>query len=262
MNSLVGIFFLFFLPIGLIAQEVDSTKIIELSLEDLMNVKIRSASHIDKLLKDVPSVVTTYSKEEIERMGANSLIDVLKYIPSIEVSMSPEGNYRAAFRGVRNDGEILILVNEIPINNPYNGRGIFDLPLTNIERIEVIRGPGSVIYGTNALMGVVNIYTTTDETSIIAFSGTNTTYGGGVNFGKKIGEETNLFFNVGYDYSKGANQYIEQDNSYKNDWSLTYMEKEALTNRWISNYFVTGGVANENYEITFSSMRALVRRFF
>ena len=84
----------------------DTVDVFDMSLEELMNVKVVSASKSTQKLSDAPSVISVVSRKEIQNMAVTSLIDVLKFMPAIEVSMSPTGFYRVSIRGERKKGNI------------------------------------------------------------------------------------------------------------------------------------------------------------
>jgi outer membrane receptor for ferrienterochelin and colicins len=115
-----------------------------------------------------PSVATVITAEDIQAQGADDLDQVLEKVPGLHVSRSPVG-YGPIYviRGIRGtelNPEVLVLVNGVPITVAYGGdRGVNwgGWPVENIARIEVIRGPGSALYGADAFSGVINIITKT-----------------------------------------------------------------------------------------------------
>jgi len=115
-----------------------------------------------------PSVASVITRDEIERMPANDLYDVLEGVPGIHVSRS---SYRLfpiiSIRGIHTDKnpQVLMLVNGVPMTQVFQGdRGFSShIPLASIQRIEIIRGPGSALYGADAFAGVINIITRTPD---------------------------------------------------------------------------------------------------
>jgi len=113
------------------------------------------------------AVATVITARDIEAMGATDLDQALESVPGLHVSMSNVAlNPIYEFRGIatKNNPEVLMLVNGIPITNVLWGeRGQIwgGMPLENVARIEVIRGPGSALYGADAFSGVINIITKT-----------------------------------------------------------------------------------------------------
>lgn len=145
------------------AEELDLT---ELSLEQLLEVKVTSASKYEQRASDAPSAVQVISREEIERHGWRTLSDALLTLPGIYVSNDRAYDYQGA-RGFLVNGDyntrFLLLV-----DGQRNNDNIYQQALTGsegwldmsvIERIEYIPGPGSAIYGSNAMFGVINVIT-------------------------------------------------------------------------------------------------------
>ena len=139
-----------------------------MSLEDLTQVEVQtviSASGFEQDADLAPSSVSIVTAEEIKRYGYRTLADILRSLPGFYASN--DRNYDYLGRGGVNLGDynsrILVLVDGHRINNNLNdGAALgtdFVLDIDLIERIEVIRGPGSVIYGNNAFFGVINVIT-------------------------------------------------------------------------------------------------------
>ncbi len=111
---------------------------------------------------EAPSTVSVITQEEMKNMGARTLLDALVLIPGLEVGLAGEGIPIVSLRGLytAESEKILFLLNGQPINSALTGGGTLffaDISVPDIERIEVIRGPGSVLYGANAFSGVINI---------------------------------------------------------------------------------------------------------
>jgi len=119
-------------------------------------------------LRRAPAVATVITAADIQATGATSLDGILETVPGLHVSRSTVLNMGIyTIRGVRstlNNPQVLVLINGTPLTNAYSGdRGLVsaDMPLENIARIEIIRGPGSALYGADAFSGVINIVTKT-----------------------------------------------------------------------------------------------------
>ncbi len=114
-----------------------------------------------------PAVATVITARDIETMGVTDLDQALETVPGLHVSMSNVAMQPIyEFRGIatKNNPEVLMLVNGLPITNVlWGNRGEVwgGMPLENVERIEVIRGPGSALYGADAFSGVINVITKT-----------------------------------------------------------------------------------------------------
>ena len=246
------IFFLFFLlllTVNAVCQNKDTSnvlKLTELSFDDLLNTEVYTASKKTQKMSEAPAIISVLTRQDIEKMGVTSLIDVLKYVPGIETSMGPNGRYRLSIRGTRKEGNILLLIDGKQMNDFYNGRAIFDLPVDFIERIEIVRGPGAALYGSNAVVGVVNIFTIKTK-SIAASAGNNNSFSGNINYditNKKI--EMNV--SAGYVQSDGANAIIEKDGADESAWSLTYGDLNYKTHRWIKDAYINTNIKAGNFK--------------
>ncbi|MEP2023530.1 MAG: TonB-dependent receptor [Reichenbachiella sp.] len=154
---------------NLLAQEVDEG-IFEMSLEDLMNLEITSVSKKAERLQDVSSSIYVVTSKDIEHSGATTIHEILRLVPGYwgvqDEYSSAESNVR--YSQVTNGltGTVLYLLDGTPIqdlmSSSFSFRN-FDIPLDEIDRIEVIRGSGGTVYGANSATGVVNIFTKTPD---------------------------------------------------------------------------------------------------
>jgi iron complex outermembrane receptor protein len=132
------------------------------SLEDLMNVEVTSVSKKEQALSRTAAAVFVITQEDIERSGATNIPDLLRMVPGLDVAQINASNWAISARGLNGQfsNELLVLVDGRNAYTPSFG-GVFwdtlDLPLENIERIEVIRGPGAAVWGENAVNGVINV---------------------------------------------------------------------------------------------------------
>ena len=137
--------------------------LLSLSLEDLMKIKVNISTHSKQVLSKAPSVVSIITKEDIKATGATNFIEMLQGIPGVYVKINLFGGRPVVtFRGAEST-HTLLMVNGIPLRDLVWNPGIFwrGLPSSMIERIEIIRGPGSALYGSEASAGVINIITKT-----------------------------------------------------------------------------------------------------
>ncbi len=129
--------------------------------EDFISI----ASGISQPISKAPAVASVVTAAQIKRIGALDIDDILETIPGLHVSRNPIGyNPIYTFRGIHTDlnPQVLMLINGSPITNLFHGdRNLVwgGMPVESISRIEVIRGPGSAIYGADAFSGVINIIT-------------------------------------------------------------------------------------------------------
>ncbi|HTA61834.1 MAG TPA: TonB-dependent receptor plug domain-containing protein, partial [Bacteroidia bacterium] len=238
------------LTFSLSAQQDSSARVkdfSELSLEELLNTEVYSASKTMQRTDEAPAIISSIQLNQLKTMGAVTLIDALKYIPSVEVSMGVNGFYRVAIRGMRKDGNILLLVDGQPLNDFYSGVAIFDLLIDFIDRVEIIRGPGSAIYGSNAMAGVINVITI-KKNSISASGGINNTVKVGVNLYKEKNKFSVATSLAGY-MSAGANSKIDTDIVKTSAWSLTNGNKTFTTNRWNKDLYFNTNIAYGNLHL-------------
>ena len=143
------------------AQEVE--KLFRMDIEDLMDIKIAAASRSERSIKDLPSTVYIITREEILNNNYSSLVDALKDIPGVKVSQPGTGTHGEKYlmRGLWGNNYTKILVNGIPIRpSAVDGMPIGEqINMRNVERIEVVYGPASALYGADALAGIINIIT-------------------------------------------------------------------------------------------------------
>lgn len=116
-------------------------------------------------VKEVSSSYTVVTAEEIEKFQYRDLTDALKSVPGLHVAQTgSRGTLTSIFTRGANSNQTLVMINGLPINDPASPGGAANLasiPLDNVERIEVVRGPQSSLYGSQAIGGVVNIITKT-----------------------------------------------------------------------------------------------------
>lgn len=141
-------------------QEADESELFRFE-EQLVTVASRYAQTVRK----APSIVSLITSDQIRERGYRTVSDALRELPGIYLWKSPEGRDLAAVRGVvsADNNKVLVLVDGVPWYEGVYTHGFIDdfLPISNIKQIEVIKGPGSAIYGTNAFAAVVNVVTFT-----------------------------------------------------------------------------------------------------
>jgi outer membrane receptor for ferrienterochelin and colicins len=144
---------------------------LNMSFEELMKVKIvKSATLTETEKRKLPATVTRISSEDIENAGARGLDELLRiYVPGLQTMMKKNGGDQLGIRGIISDrnNKFLLLVNGRVMNEKTTWGGITERALSmlgDIQYIDVIRGPGSVMYGPGALAGVINIITHTGDT--------------------------------------------------------------------------------------------------
>lgn len=144
--------------------------IYNLSLEELQSIQVQVATKTQTNINYAPSTVSYFTKQQIELLGVNTLVELFSHIPGFyPMFNSVEGNESYLItRGhpQKYANTLLVLINGQRLNEDYTG-GINYLvrfvSLHNVDRVEVIRGPGSTLYGSNAFNGVINIITTANN---------------------------------------------------------------------------------------------------
>lgn len=143
----------------------------QLDLEQLLNVSAAGGTALTQ--DDAPGLVTVVTEEDIRRLGARTLDQVVRALTGFDVVTDNLGRGRIVVRGVRGgitsggSENVLVLLNGVRINEVVTGGATavnLQLPVDNIKRIEAVRGPGSVAYGPNAFLGVLNIVTESTDT--------------------------------------------------------------------------------------------------
>ncbi|MBC7865886.1 MAG: TonB-dependent receptor plug domain-containing protein [Bacteroidia bacterium] len=180
------VFILLSLPLSFIFSQIDSTKkdtlsFYDMSIEELKALKAHGVpSELEKIInslisvaskkpqnvRESPSIVSLVTKEEIRNSGARDLIDVLRLVPGFDFGVDVEGVVGIGVRGNwAHEGKILLLIDGQEMNEIFFATNQFGnhFPIDHIEKIEIIRGPGSAIYGGFAEYGVINIITRKGE---------------------------------------------------------------------------------------------------
>jgi iron complex outermembrane receptor protein len=142
----------------------DTAASFELSPEQLFNAKVMSVSKSDERLIDSPAAVYVLTNEDIHRSGATSIPEALRMVPGVNVARINTSGWAISVRGFNGalTNKLLVLIDGREVYDPLFS-GVYwdvqDTPLEDIERIEVIRGPGAALWGANAVNGVINIIT-------------------------------------------------------------------------------------------------------
>lgn len=164
----------------LVAHASTNMDLYALSLQELMEVKVTTSTLHDETLKSVPSSMTVYTRDDIHRLGLTNLNQLINLVPGYQGNRTDDStlSFSLSSRGRRigsTGREVLVLINGQRMNNDWNGgAGQHSnlIPIENIERVEFIRGPGSSLYGSNAMTGVINIITRSDR-EVVAETGNN-----------------------------------------------------------------------------------------
>jgi outer membrane receptor for ferrienterochelin and colicins len=167
-------------PAGADAQPSDQTKnLFSMDLESLLNLKVTTASKFSEKLSDAPGVMEVVTKDELRRFGGMTLAEILDRVPGLSLSAASFTDRSiVAARGDQtqiNSGHVLFLINGRPTREVLEGGISGDLlqsfPVSILEKIEVILGPGSVLYGSNAFSAVVNLITQKAQGNSVTLTG-------------------------------------------------------------------------------------------
>lgn len=196
----------------------------DLSLDSLLHLKISTASKYEQTISEAPASVTIVTAEEIVHYGYRTLDELLASVRGFYTSYDRNYSYLGA-RGFSrptdyNDRILLLIDGHTTNENVYGSTFIgtdLALDMRSIERVEIVRGPGSALYGTGAMFAVINIITkkgnTLDGFSISAGQGSYGRVQAAAAFGKEFGDGVDLFVSgIGSDI-KGQDQYYSEYDS-------------------------------------------------
>ena len=166
MRLLVSVLLLVMLPSGLTAGQpsAQAPDLKTLSLEELIQIDVTTVSRASERRIDAPAAVTVITGEDIRRYGVDTLADALRLADSVSVARFNGGSWAIATRGFSaiTNNKLLVMIDGRSVYTPLFG-GVFweaqHVPLPDLERIEIIRGPAGTLWGPNAVNGVVNIIT-------------------------------------------------------------------------------------------------------
>jgi iron complex outermembrane receptor protein len=146
------------------AAAADAADLLDLSIEQLADLQITSVSRAEERLADAPAAVFVITGDEIRRSGVRSIAEALRLAPGVEVARRNASAWSITIRGFNSDlaNKLLVLIDGRSVYSPLYA-GVFwdvqDTLLEDIDRIEVIAGPGGTLWGANAVNGVINIIT-------------------------------------------------------------------------------------------------------
>jgi len=218
------------------AHATEPVDFANLSLEQLTAIDVTSVSRRPESLENAPASVFVITADEIRRSGARSLPEALRLAPNLLVARVDANAWAISARGFNNSigNKLLVMLDGRTIYTPLYS-GVFwdaqDIPLADIERIEVVSGPGATLWGTNAMNGVINVITRsaaeTPGTLAKAEGGTRSR-GGSLRYGAGLGEDggyrvSGRFLNVdGTSTARGApagDGGTIGDGTIRADWS-------------------------------------------
>lgn len=201
--------------------------------EYVLDPMMVTAARYEKRDVDIPAATEIYDQQKIEKLGANNVMEVVKNIPGFTLTASPTGNTYIGFRGIAKDN-VAILVNGIPLNQDGN----YDLESISadiIDRIEVVKGGATVLYGSNASAGVINIITNKKaaKNKVLIGFGDKNKFKGAVNVATdklQLSYSRQQSKDRGFVYkNSGASNYYTGDKLEKDSLNLQYAISDNLS---------------------------------
>ncbi|MGA2982566.1 MAG: TonB-dependent receptor [Terriglobia bacterium] len=211
------------------SQKPPSTDLAEASLEDLMNIQVTSVSRKQQKMSKVAAAIYVITQEDIQRSGATTIPDLLRMVPGLDVAQIDANSWAISSRGFNDPvaDKLLVLIDGRSVYDPTFSGVYWDqqnVPLEDIDRIEVIRGPGATVWGANAVNGVISIITKSSQ----ATQGGLVTAGEGsseahelVQYGGKIGRSGT--YRIFGSYDNYNNHVDEADQPAEDAWHLTHV---------------------------------------
>lgn len=215
-------------------SDLEVYELFDVTLEELLNVGIVSASKKKQSVLDAPATAYVVTEEQIKTRGYVNLVDLLEDIPEIEVQRNSNNEFRnlVTIRGVAGNEKFLVLLNGVRIT-PATGDSYVlgtQFSIVNAHRVEVIIGPASALYGVDAFSGIINIITQTQEGTAIKGINANGSYG--------LYNTTDNFFIAGTKFDKvrinlTGHYYFSEEPDYFNLYPQEYV--------WYTNQFQPKG---------------------
>jgi iron complex outermembrane receptor protein len=225
--------FIVLLPLNVYSQEI--TPVPSFNDEEAMfwgeKEVLITATLFERPISEAPAIATVFNAKDIKDMGARDFKDVLRVMPGVDVFKNPAGNgvNSVTIRGWGTEftSEILYMIDGHRINTLFAGEptNIYDdLVVEDIKRIELIRGPGSALYGADAFSGIINIITKNAEdvngVEVSARGGSYDSIQPNILIGKVLGK-LDLLANINYLHTGGPHLEVKKDSIYQYPFSLS-----------------------------------------
>lgn len=171
----------------------------EPSLEELINIKVTSVSKKEENLNDAAAAIFVLSHDDLLRSGATTVADALRLVPGLQVAAIDSGTWAVSARGFNSPfaNKLLVMIDGRTVYSPLFSGVYWDVQqvfLDDVDRVEVIRGPGATVWGANAVNGVISIISKSarDTQGGLVYGGGGDAHLalGGARYGGKIGEDT------------------------------------------------------------------------
>jgi len=273
---LIGILYFFLMTAPVHAQgqnsSISSTQmesLIALELEEIMNLTVTVSSGESNQLTDrqSPGIITVLTRRDIDALGVSHLFELMRFVPGFDWGVNESGIDTFQVRGnYAGEGQVLINYNGVPINEIAYGLADFagNYSLDHIERIEIIRGPGSALYGGTAELGVINLISRHPQDQFYVGLASNrvgkpTGYVSGAvgaGFGGKAEGEVSGTFHAGFSYrDRTEDSYFGfdgtefQDASRFNDSKSEYFQ--IRLRQAALDYQLYYGLNEQNFPLSF-----------
>jgi outer membrane receptor for ferrienterochelin and colicins len=221
----------------------DKGDLAELSLEELMHIPVYAASRYAQDMSDAPASVTIITGHDIKAYGYRTLAEVLSGVPGFY--MSYDRSDYAGMRGFSRPGDfntrILLLIDGVRTNEViYDSSGLgadFNIDVDLIDRIEIVRGPGSIVFGTNAFFAVINVITKTgrdfDGGKLSVSAASFDARKGSLSYGGPMTKQGEFLVSGSYSASDGQDLYFpEFDSPETNRGIVTGLDGERFGNAY------------------------------
>lgn len=162
--GLIGIILIMFSGVSLAQDDISEDSMMDLSLEDLLDIEVTSVSKRAQPLHDAAAAIFVITNEDLKKWGVTNIPDALRQVPGLHVGRIDSNKWAVTARGYngRFSNKLLVLVDGRSVyTSAFSGVywEVQDMMLEDVDRIEIIRGPGSTLWGANAVNGVINIIT-------------------------------------------------------------------------------------------------------
>jgi iron complex outermembrane receptor protein len=211
-----------------------SRDLADLSIEELMNESITSVSKKEQRIGEAPAAVYVLTGEEILRAGHTSIPEALRMVPGLSVARLDSHTWVITARGFAGEsvGKLLVLIDGRSVFDPFfSGVSweLQDVPLEDLDRIEVIRGPGATLWGSNAVNGVINIITkqaSDTQGGLVVGGGGPQERSGTIRYGGHAG---NAQYRTYFKYDEAGDSILADGTSAQDAW---HMWRAGLRTDW------------------------------
>ena len=209
------------------AGSPSTNSVADLSLEDLLTVKVTSVSKKEEKLTDAATAIFVLSNDDLRRSGATTVPDALRLVPGLQVAQIDSGDWAISARGFNSQfaNKLLVMIDGRSVYSPLFSGVYWDVHqvlLDDVDRIEVIRGPGATVWGANAVNGVISILrkSAQDTQGDLVYGGGGDEHLaiGGARYGGKLGENT--YYRVYDTYQLNDNSERANGQSANDSWDL------------------------------------------